>query len=62
MSITARERLILDWQKREGAEAWWARAVAMRGEDYARAVAASYAEEYDAAADKRPKAVRDADG
>lgn len=58
--MTDREQAILDWQKREGAQAWWTRAVALKGEDYARSVAASYAQEYDAATDKRPKAEREA--
>lgn len=58
--MDARTKAILDWQKTEGAEAWWNRAVALKGEDYARSVAASYAAEYYAATDKRPKAEREA--
>jgi hypothetical protein len=60
--MTDLQKSILDWQITEGAEKWYANAVAVFGRDEAdialESKVARYADQYAAATDKRPASVR----
>lgn len=60
--LTARQKAVLDWQVIEGADEWYANAVAELGQSAAdealAAKVAKYSAKYDLASDKRPKAER----
>ncbi len=61
--MTPKQKAIIDWQTNEGADVWYANAIAVFGVEQAASLMASkadrYTAAYDAAVDKRPKAQRE---